>query len=89
MDIEKIIRFWKAEEDEWEISEFANPVGEVLTEEELLQVSGGDSCVLTVCNVSCTYTCDITCNASICADTACRVTDCGLTHEHCVRTIWP
>lgn len=47
MDIEKVIRAWKAEEDEWEVSELASPVGQELTEEELLAVSGSD-CLVTV-----------------------------------------
>ena len=75
MDIEKIIRAWKAEEDEWETSLFASPVGVELTEEELLDVSGGDSCVITVC----TYSCNVTCNVS-CVGSICEVTNCGTTN---------
>ncbi len=68
MDIEKIIRAWKAEEDEWETSLVANPLGRELTEEDLLAVSGADCSVTVVC----TYTCAVT---------ECGVTQgCGMTN---------
>lgn len=70
MNIEKIIRAWKAEEDEWEAPELASPVGEALMEEELLEVSGGNTCYITACDMTCPSTCGagpMTCGV----DTAC------------------
>jgi hypothetical protein len=64
MNIENIIRAWKADEDQWEAPLLANPVGQELTEEELLQVSGGD-CFIT----NCTVTCNITCVDTVCGST--------------------
>jgi hypothetical protein len=91
MDIEKIIRVWKAEEDEWEAALLANPVGQELTEEEMLHVCGGD-CFIT----ECTYTCNITCTVTICVGSVCSVTDnctvthvCPVTRNGCVGTIRP
>lgn len=61
MNIENIIRAWKADEDTWEASLVASPIGRELTEEELLEVSGGD-CVIT----NCTVTCNVTCTVTVC-----------------------
>jgi len=44
MNIEAIIRAWKAEEDNLVTTSIANPVGEELTDQELLQVIGGRAC---------------------------------------------
>lgn len=58
-NIERIIQAWKDEEDQWDDVLPICPVGEELTEEELLLVDGG-------CNVTCgitiycTYTCGFT-----------------------------
>ncbi len=60
MSIENIIRSWKADEDNWEAPLFVSPVGQELTEEEMLQVSGGD-CVISNCGVTCSSTCGTTC----------------------------
>ena len=71
MNIEKIIRAWKGDEDEWEDPVIASPVGRELTEEELLEIGGGDSiCFITnfgaTCNVSCTVSiCGFTCGVTV------------------------
>lgn len=44
MNIEEIIRAWKAEETDQNIVAIANPVGEELTDMDLLQIIGGLSC---------------------------------------------
>jgi hypothetical protein len=51
MSIEDIIHAWKADEDTLNGNEFISPIGEGLTEQELLEVSGGKPgwCALTVC----------------------------------------
>ncbi len=67
MDIEKIIRAWKAEVDEWETSLVASPVGRELSEEELLAVSAADCGTTIVCTVTCGVTCIGSCAVSICA----------------------
>lgn len=69
MNIEKIIRAWKADEDEWEDPVIASPVGRELAEEELLDVGGGTGCFITNCGA----TCNNTCTVSICGYT------CGVT----------
>ena len=56
MNIETIIRAWKTGEDDWDAPLLTSPVGHELSEDELLQVCGGD-CFVT----ECTYTCNITC----------------------------
>lgn len=65
MNIEKIIRAWKADTDdwEWETPGVVSPVGQRLTEKELLEVSGGDNCVITACTV--------TCGGNTCGNTPC------------------
>ena len=69
MDIEKMIRVWKAEENEWKAPEVANPIGEELTEEELLEVGGG-LCSPTICLNTCELTCGrITCGVTLCITT--------------------
>lgn len=68
MNIESIIRAWKADEDTWEDSLIASPVGRELTEEEMLEVSGAD-CFIT----ECTYTCNITCTYTIGGPPVCGV----------------
>jgi hypothetical protein len=71
MSIEDIIRVWKADEDSWQAPLVASPVGEELTEEELLQVSGGVICTgpLSICTIlTCGNTCGFTCGT---APTAC------------------
>jgi hypothetical protein len=68
MNIENIIHAWKADEDHWEVS-LANPVGQELTEEELLQVFGGDNCVISNCGVTCSQTCGTTCGSTACGST--------------------
>lgn len=60
MNIENIIRAWKADEDTF----IASPVGQELTAEELLEVSGGD-CVITNCGVTCSNTCGTTCGTTV------------------------
>lgn len=75
MDIEKIIRAWKAEEDDWEAPGVASPVGVELMEEELLEVGGGvcapticlNTCELTCGRITCGTTCPFTCGTSITA----------------------
>ena len=62
MSIENIIRSWKADEDHWEV---ASPVGHELSEEEMLQVSGGDNCVISNCGVTCNSTCGTTCGTTV------------------------
>jgi hypothetical protein len=69
MNIENIIRAWKADEDNWETSLVASPIGHELTEEELLQVSGGDNCVISNCGVTCSQTCGTTCGNTACGNT--------------------
>lgn len=64
MNIEKIIRSWKADEDNWETSLVASPVGQGLTEEEMLEVSGG-ACPFTICPFTCELTCPFTCGTAI------------------------
>lgn len=61
MDIEKIIRSWKADGDTWEAP--ASPIARELTEEELLQISGGDNCVISLCTNTCPESCTTTCGA--------------------------
>jgi len=63
MNIEKIIRAWKADEDNWDVP--ASPVGAELTAEELLEISGGDNCVITNCTVTCSDTCGTTCGQTV------------------------
>jgi hypothetical protein len=76
MNIEDIIHAWKADEDNWEAPLVASPVGRELTEEELLQVSGGD-CVITYCGYTCNITCTVTCVGTVCGSTVCSGTACG------------
>jgi hypothetical protein len=64
MSIENIIRAWKADEENWEASLVASPIGQELTEEELLEVSGSD-CVITNCGVTCSNTCGTTCGTTV------------------------
>ncbi len=64
MNIEKMIRAWKADGDEWEVPRVASPVGPELTEEELLQVSGGDCFNNTTCGAI--TECNSTCGATDC-----------------------
>ncbi|GHO51860.1 hypothetical protein [Ktedonobacter robiniae] len=47
MSIEEIIKAWKSEEQALEASVPANPVGQELTEEELLEAIGGMMCTMT------------------------------------------
>ncbi len=70
MNIEDIIRSWKADEDTWEVPQVASPVGRELTEEELLQVSGGD-CFITNCGFTCNVTCNVSCGGTNCVNSAC------------------
>jgi hypothetical protein len=65
MSIENIIRAWKTDEDNWEAPLVASPVGQELTEEDLLQVSGGDNCVISACGVTCSQTCGTTCGSTV------------------------
>ena len=66
MSIETIISAWKADEDYLEATLVASPVGQELTEEELLEVSGAD-CVVTQCGTTCNSTgCIITNNNTNC-----------------------
>jgi hypothetical protein len=44
MSIEQVIRAWKADEDDQNSNATANPVGEELTDQELLAVIGGRAC---------------------------------------------
>lgn len=69
MNIESIIRAWKADEDDWEAPLMASPVGQELTEEELLQVYGGDGCFITDCGGTCNFTCYVSCTVTICGNT--------------------
>ena len=73
MNIENIIRAWKADEDNWEAPLLASPVGRELTEEEMLEVSGGD-CFITDCGFTCNITCVGTCGSTICNSTNCSTT---------------
>lgn len=41
MNIENIIRAWKADEEDQDTLSVANPVGEELTDQELLDATGG------------------------------------------------
>jgi hypothetical protein len=68
MNIENIIRAWKADEDHWEAPVVASPVGRELTEEELLEVIGGD-CFITNCTYTCNITCTFTCYGTVCGST--------------------
>ena len=62
MSIEKIIRAWKADEGNREAPRVASPVGQGLTEEEVLEISGGDICALTNCTfITCNIICGVTC----------------------------
>lgn len=81
MNIEQIIRAWKAEEDEWEASEVASPVGQGLTEEEMLGVSGGSFCICTASPL--TLVCiDITvCISNTCSPSPTCGMTCGMTCE--------
>ncbi|GHO65284.1 hypothetical protein KSC_041760 [Ktedonobacter sp. SOSP1-52] len=47
MSIEEIIKAWKSEEQALEASVLANPVGQELSEEELLETVGGMMCTMT------------------------------------------
>ena len=51
MSIEEMIRAWKSDEDGLEANSPANPVGEILSDEELQEVLGGAPCtvVLSIC----------------------------------------
>jgi hypothetical protein len=69
MNIENIIRAWKADEDQWEAPLVASPIGQELTEEELLEVCGGDNCLITQCGVTCNITCNLSCGNTICGST--------------------
>ena len=60
MDIEHVIRAWKDDEDQWNDTLPASPVGVELTEEELWLVSGNDCSVTIVCESTCSFTCDFT-----------------------------
>ena len=51
MNIEQIIRSWKADEEDQTTSPAANPVGEELTDQQLQEVGGG--CTLDSCEASC------------------------------------
>ena len=64
MSIENIIRAWKSDEDAWE-TPMASPVGQELTEEEMLEVSGGDNCVISNCTLTCSQTCGTTCGTTV------------------------
>lgn len=62
MSIEDIIRAWKNEEGDFDPHLPANPVGQELSEEELLAITGGD-CTITCTNtINCDATCDVTCS---------------------------
>ena len=63
MNIEKMIRAWKADEDSWEAP--ASPIGQELTAEDLLEISGGDNCVISNCTVTCSQTCGTTCGQTV------------------------
>ncbi len=52
MNIENIIRAWKADEDDQETIAVANPVGEELTDQELQDVTGG-LCITTCGHTGC------------------------------------
>ena len=41
MNIENIIRAWKADEEDHETLSIANPIGEELTDQELQEATGG------------------------------------------------
>jgi hypothetical protein len=90
MNIENIIRAWKADEDQWEAPLIESPIGRELTEEELLQVCGG-SCFITDCGVTCNITCTFTCNVTVCDITGCGITvRCASTTVRCVaNTVSP
>lgn len=64
MSIEQIISAWKTDEDAWEAP--ASPIARELTEEELLQISGGDNCVISSCTNTCPDgTCTTTCGCTV------------------------
>jgi hypothetical protein len=41
MNIEELIRAWKADEDDQDTHFAANPIGEELTDQDLLEITGG------------------------------------------------
>jgi hypothetical protein len=44
MNIEEIIRAWKADEDDQNTNSIVNPIGKELTDQELEMVTGGRNC---------------------------------------------
>lgn len=56
MNIEQIVKAWKSDEEALDNSVPENPVGEELTEEALLEVSGGLYCRSWSCDIQ--VTCD-------------------------------
>jgi mersacidin/lichenicidin family type 2 lantibiotic len=66
--MEEIIRAWKTDGEALEPHLPASPVGQELSEEELLEISGGE-----IAPVTCTVTCLGTCNGGTCPNT-CAVT---------------
>jgi len=65
MSMEEIIRAWKVEDESLDPRLPANPVGRVLSEEELLEVSGSFivQCTISCYGVSCSA--QITCAVTI------------------------
>ncbi len=58
MSMEEIIRAWKADEEALEPGLPTSPVGHELSEQELLEISGG--CLITCQPFTCIYTCIFT-----------------------------
>jgi len=48
MDIEEIIRAWKAEEEDLQPQVPTSPIGRELSEQELLEVEGAFPCIPTI-----------------------------------------
>jgi mersacidin/lichenicidin family type 2 lantibiotic len=67
VSLEEIIRAWKSEEQALEPHLPVSPVGQVLSEEELLEVEGGatrcgvDSCGFSCGGVTCNVSCSLSC----------------------------
>jgi hypothetical protein len=84
MNVENIIRAWKADEDHWEAPVVASPVGHELTEEELLEVSGA-ACTFTICPLT---NCGDTCgNGHTCVINTCNSTVCVFSTIYCQTTL--
>jgi mersacidin/lichenicidin family type 2 lantibiotic len=59
MNIEEIIRSWKASEEREETTPSTNPVGEELSDQELQEATGGMPCTIDTCDfgITCAWTC--------------------------------